>query len=266
MHDKAILDHPAVTEVLFYPRRLGERDIPQLPHGSVETVPVGAETRGAYRFQPHEKGPTVLFFHGNGEVMTDALHQFHEDMASAGANLFVVDYRGYGLSAGSPSLSRLLDDARAGWDHAVDGLGLSPGEIVIMGRSLGSLAALEVAAGPGRDAKGLILESGIARFDHWVDRMGMVLQTSGVDLTGLRTSLQAHFDHEAKLKAFPGPTLILHTEHDEIVPVENGRFFEAWGHPTRTTAHFFPRGGHNDIQWLNREDYFQRVGGFLRGL
>ncbi|MHC4777647.1 MAG: alpha/beta hydrolase [Planctomycetota bacterium] len=263
---REVLDHPAVTGVLFYPRRLTTEMVMPIEGGEIQTIDAGGETLGGYAFRPHEGKPTVLYFHGNGEVMTDALIEFHDHMASAGANLFVVDYRGYGLSGGAPTLSNLLEDARAGWEHAVKKLGLRPDEIVIMGRSLGSLAALEVAAGPGRGARGLILESGIARFDTWVERMGFMLQASGVDLAALGDALRAHFDQEAKIGEFQGPVFVLHTENDEIVPVENGRFFAQWADPAKTTSRFFERGGHNDIQMLNKEEYFRLVSEFLATL
>lgn len=261
--NKKLLDQPLITEVLFYPRRLTEREAPADDRGSIQLIPAGEDRLGAYWHRPHQSGPTMLFFHGNGEVMTDYLFGFHQEIERLGANFLVVDYRGYGLSNGSPTLSRLLEDARAAWEHVTGTLRLPPREIIVMGRSLGSLAALEIASGPGREAKALIIESGIGRFDHWIDRMGPMLERLGMDVLGLKQALAAAFNQEAKIKAFPGPVLVMHAPNDEIVPVSHGRDLGAWADPTRSTLHIFPRGGHNDIQFYNRDEYFETLKEFL---
>ncbi len=261
------IDHPAVTGTLFFPRRIAASSVPAFPDGKTFEIPAGDDTLGAMGRFPHPEGLTVLFFHGNGEVMTDYfLFDFHERIASLGANFLVVDYRGYGLSTGSPSLSNLLQDARAAWAHATEAMGLPPGKIVIMGRSLGSLAALEAASGPGRDALGLVLESGIARFDDWVGRMRPLIEAAGIDMARLEGALRDAFDQEAKMGAFPGPALVMHAPDDEIVPVEHGRLLASWGDPSRTRSRIFPRGGHNDIHLVNEKDYFETLGEFLSGL
>ena len=63
-------------------------------------------------------------------------------------NLFVADYRGYGLSNGRPTATNLLKDAHAifqGFIAFLEELNYG-GDIFIMGRSLGSVPALEIAS------------------------------------------------------------------------------------------------------------------------
>lgn len=260
------IDHPLISEVLFYPARLEETDVPPLPSGRIAKIPAGRDVLGAYHYAPLPHAPTVLFFHGNGEIMTDYLLGYHRAMENAGANFLVVDYRGYGLSSGRPSLSTLRQDARAAWDHAVEKLALPPSRLIIMGRSLGSLAALELAAGPARTAAALVLESAIARFDHWIDRLAPILQRLDLDLNALKQDLRRHFDHQSKIRKFSAPVLLLHALHDEIVPVEHARLLLSWAEPRRTTLHLFDRGGHNDLQLLNQEEYFQVIRRFFASL
>ncbi len=256
-----VLDHPLITEVIFYPARISEEQAPDMEHGRVVYIPAGDDRLGAYWHKPFEDAATVLFFHGNGEIMTDYLFDFHARMEELGVNFMVVDYRGYGLSSGSPSLSRLLEDARAAWAHLPE-LGLSPDQVIVMGRSLGSLAALEICSGPGREAKALIIESGIGRFDNWIDRMAPMLERLGLDAAGLKQALFQAFNHEQKIKAFPGPVLVMHAPQDEIVPVQHGRDLAKWA-GGRAAYHEFSRGGHNDIQLLNKHEYFQVLESFL---
>jgi pimeloyl-ACP methyl ester carboxylesterase len=257
------LEHPLLTGALFYPQRLTPAEVPEMTEGRVLAIPVGADSLGAYHYCPHPAGPTVLFFHGNGEVMTDYLDGFHLELARLGLNFLVVDYRGYGLSTGAPSLPKLLEDANAAWDFAAGAMGLAPGDIIVMGRSLGSLAAMEIAAHHGSEFRALVIESGIGGFERWIDRMLPLLSPHGLDAGRLKDALHAAFDHQAKMKAVTRPVLIMHTHHDEIVPVEQARILASFSDPARTTVNIFPHGGHNDIHYLNRDQYFHVLGDFL---
>lgn len=260
------LDHPLLRQTLFYPARLSELDVPVLPEGDIIRIPVGGDELGAYHYHPHSGAPLVLFFHGNGEVMVDYLYGFHQDIAELGHNFLVVDYRGYGLSGGSPTLSRLLEDANAAWDHVTGSMGVPAGRVVVMGRSLGSLAALEIAGGPGGSMRGLVVESGIGRFDGWVDRMGPMMEAMGADVATLKMALARAFNHEEKMKNLRAPALVMHAPFDEIVPVQNAHDLASFGDPGRTSLRIFEKGGHNDIQFANRDDYFQTLGDFLKSL
>jgi len=60
--------------------------------------------------------------------------------------------------------------------------------------------------------------------------------------------------------------LIMHAPRDMIVPVSHAHGLASWADPGRTTLHVFPRGGHNDIQLTNREEYFETLGKFPDGL
>src|SRR4030042_1046141 len=177
-----IMDHPWLNRFLFYPRSLREEDFPSLRQGSLHRFDSGDGDRiTAYWYQPLPEAPTVLMFHGNGEVITDYLYDFHRAIEKAGANFAIVDYRGYGLSSGQPSLSAILEDGRAAWAYFTQTLGLSAAKIIVMGRSLGSIPALELAASSGRDCRGVIIESGIAGFQRWIEPMQPMFQGIGLN-------------------------------------------------------------------------------------
>jgi len=54
--------------------------------------------------------PSLLYFHGNGEIVDDydECSRFYNEI---GINLFVADYRGYGFSDGTPTMTNLVRDA-----------------------------------------------------------------------------------------------------------------------------------------------------------
>ena len=103
----ALLDRAGAASI-FFPRSdqrpppAGARDL---------SIEVDAGIDVAARFYVQDAAnPTVLYFHGNGEVAAD-----HDDIApfyhAIGLNLFVAEFRGYGQSNGQPSYEALVEDA-----------------------------------------------------------------------------------------------------------------------------------------------------------
>lgn len=159
-----VLDRPEVVSVLFYPRC--DVEAPRCCCWFLR----GADTRYPGRsarckiFAGGTDAPVILYFHGNGEIASDydSIASFYTDL---GITLFVVDFRGYGLSDGMPSATALIEDAWACVSQLPAVLaeqGVSFGKVYVMGRSLGSAAALEVADRAGDRIAGLIIESGFA--------------------------------------------------------------------------------------------------------
>ena len=199
---------------------------------------------------------TVVYFHGNGETVADYLPDFPQWLARAGCNVLLAEYRGYGMSTGQPALAAMLQDVSA----ILQRLDLPPRQVVLFGRSLGSLYALH-GASQYPDLAGIILESGISDLS---ERFFMRVEAAelGVTPEAIIQELQRHFDYAAKLNAFRGQTLILHTRHDELVPVHHAERLYAAA-PEPKTLHIFERGGHNDIFYWNRDTYMQLVETFL---
>ncbi len=91
----------------------------------------------------HRKGsPLILYFGGNAEEVSWMLARAARH--APGTGWLLVDYRGYGSSAGAPSEKTLVADALAWHDHATRELGAA--RIFVFGRSLGSGVAVQLAA------------------------------------------------------------------------------------------------------------------------
>jgi pimeloyl-ACP methyl ester carboxylesterase len=170
--------------------------------------------------------------------------------------VLLAEYRGYGMSTGQPALVAMLDDVTA----ILQRLGRPPRQVVLFGRSLGSLYAVH-AASQHPDLAGMILESGISDI---TERFFMRVSPSalGVSAEAITEELRRHFDYAAKLKTFQGRTLILHTRHDELVNVRHAEMLYAAA-PQPKKLHIFEQGGHNDIFYWNRDTYMQLVEAFL---
>ena len=252
-----ILDHPEVLGRLLFPR---PKIAPDLPDAVNCPVRVEGDVRvGCRFFSARKEGPNILFFHGNGETAADydAVAPLYRER---GLNLFVAEYRGYGMSGGSPTCSGILRDTDpvvGGFmeflrsvDHA--------GARFVMGRSLGSAPAIETAYRHPEHFKGLIVESGFAAVERQLERIGLSRLFEDVaDPIG--------FGNDRKIAEIRIPTLIIHGEADRIIPVEEGRALYAISGAPEKTAIFIPNAGHNDLLQRDRTRYLDGIERFTRG-
>jgi pimeloyl-ACP methyl ester carboxylesterase len=254
--DYGLLDRRGLAWGLFYPRR----DVSGPPAGATDhRVEVEEGVEVAFRFYPLERSrPSLLFFHGNGEIASDydAIAPHYHGI---GANLCVVDYRGYGASGGAPSFASLIADAHpvlARFHALLDEEGFT-GPRFVMGRSLGSLPAAELAATAHERLVGLIVESGAPDLARLRERAG--IDESDPEITELVEA------HAARLAPIALPVVQIHGEWDEIIPLEYGVAF----HEQLTTSEkqlvIIPGAGHNDIGWVGRELYFETLARFVSG-
>ena len=244
-----LLDHAVVSSRYFYPR---PAEVPE-PYW-VEAVD-GSRLACFYR-EADPQAKTVIYFHGNGEVVSDYLPDFPAWITQAGYNCLMAEFRGYGMSTGRPALAGMLADV----EPIIDRLGVPDHQLVLFGRSIGSLYAVHGASRrPG--LAGLILESGVADIS---ERFFMRVQPEelGASREDLMSALQQSFNYAAKLADFQGQTLVLHTQFDELVSVRHAEMLHAAA-PEPKTLHIFERGGHNDIFYRNQGDYMRLVETFL---
>jgi len=240
MTPRELLDHEVLSQRYFFPRP----DAPGEPERWLVDV-AGARLVGAH--VGHAGHPGLLFFHGNGETACDWV----SEVADTGMEAFVAEYRGYGASTGHPALATMLDDAIA-LAHATN---KAPGELVVYGRSVGSLYALHVAA--HLDVRALVLESGIADLGERLEAR-VKPEELGVTRDELHAALGALFDQRAKMQRTKCPVLVLHTENDSMVRVHHAHKFAEWA-GDRAELVVFPLGDHNTIHAFNRPQIWDCV-------
>jgi alpha-beta hydrolase superfamily lysophospholipase len=249
-----VLDHDELSARYFFPR-------PDEPSDPWRVEADGAVLVG-WRREVHPGARWVLHFHGNGELVTDYLPALADAFAALGVNPAFGEYRGYGGSTGSPNLPDLLEDAEA----TFAGLGVPASRVVVFGRSIGSLCALEIAS-RHPDLGGVIIESGIA---DMLERILMRVTPEQIGMTEdeLVEELARRYDHEAKLGAYAGPLLVLHAEADSMVDASHAERLHRWSAADEATKRLvlLPEGDHNDIFSANREQYWQEVRDFFARL
>jgi pimeloyl-ACP methyl ester carboxylesterase len=243
-----IIDHPL----------LGARSLHPRPKRVANSIAVAADgvTLSCWRSAPHAGAPTVLHFHGNGEVVADYVPWFANELVGLGVNVAFAEYRGYGGSTGKATLGAMLADA----PRVLKGLALDPREVIVFVRSIGSYAAFELAS--RFPLAGMIIESGIA------DPLERILsrvtpEELGVSAAALHAEVAEHLDHEKKLSTFRAPLLVLHAVRDELVDASHAVRIASWSPSVDRELVLLPRGGHNSILAENHEAYFKALRSFF---
>ncbi len=252
--DYSPLDRPEILMNLFHPRPEGRRPHEQNDEKDI-LIPVEKNILvGARKHFCENPTATILFFHGNGEIVSD-----YDDLAPFynrnHINFLPVDYRGYGRSTGSPTVSAMMQDAHRIFDfvqkkRSEEWHDTAP--LIIMGRSLGSASALDLAFHHPEKIDGLIIESGFAY-------SAPLLRLLGVDTAALGLNEPAGFENVSKIGAFLKPTLVIHAEYDHIIPFSDGQaLFDASPANDKTLLKI-PGANHNDILARGFSQYMSAI-------
>ena len=247
----SILDHPLISTRYFFPRRDTPNDAFVVTGNDVQLA--------CYHHAPHREAKTVVYFHGNGEVVADCVDLFAEPFARLGLNVFFAEYRGYGGSTGTPALVAMLADVPC----MIRALGLPEEELILFGRSVGSIYALH-ATGHFPNVAGLVIESGVADPLERI-RLRVEPEELGVTEEGLQSEVRARLNHRKLLESFIRPSLFMHTRHDGLIDVRHAERMHGWAARPKKLV-IFERGDHNMIFTANRAAYLNELQEFVESL
>lgn len=196
----------------------------------------------------------ALYFHGNAGDLTSRRF-VGEGLAGRGLDVLLFDYRGYGASEGTPDEPGLYRDGRAALEHLVDERGVDPERLVLVGHSLGTAVAVEVAA--GRPLGGLVLSAPFTSLPDVAAGIYGSWARWPVERARLR------FDAASKIDRVRAPVLYALGSRDEIIPEGPARRLYA-GTPEPKTWVDVEGRGHNDL-W-DDEAWWDRLTTFLRSV
>lgn len=249
--DYSKIDLPEINNVIFYPRR---DLVCTLANQFVKSImiPVGdGEVISTVWSEKENMQGSILFFHGNGEIASDYLDIAHIFL-QMGIRFICADYRGYGHSSGIPTITSMIEDAHDIFKYVHNRLLDNNEPLIVMGRSLGSAPALELAATYSDKIDGLIIESGFAETLP-------LLRTLGVDPTYLQINERDGFANSDKISNIFQPLLIIHAEADFLIPIEQAEKLFATAGSLHKKILRIPAAGHNDIFFMGMEDYLKSV-------
>lgn len=242
---------------------LFQRKLQYFPDSSIVPTPAGNEFRGletieldtpdgvrlASWYWPGSLPTTLVIFHGNAGHRGHRL-EWLADLHRLGYGTFILDYRGYGGSEGSPTEQGLYLDAETAirWLKAN-----TKTQLVYFGESLGCGVAVETASRIPPET--LILQSGFAS-------AGDVAQHAYPFLPA-RWLLSDRYDSLSKMQKIHCPVLVIHGDQDSVIPMRFGKaLFDSANEPKEWSP--IVGANHNDLQWVGGKEYLKSIDGFLR--
>jgi pimeloyl-ACP methyl ester carboxylesterase len=164
----------------------------------------GPETGG-----PEAGGPAIIIAHGNAELI-DSIPSGFLGLRERGYAVLLVEYPGYGDSAGEPSVHTVTQTFITAYDTLAARTDVDAGRILGMGRSLGGGAICALAA--QRPLQALLLVSSFADLPSMSRRY-----LAPAWLASER------YDNESVLRTYNGPVFIAHGTRDELIGLEHAR-------------------------------------------
>lgn len=193
------------------PQAMGLRGVSIVPLTAADGTRIGL-----WYAAPAPGRPTILYFQGNAGEIADRADRF-AFYQSQGLGVAFLSYRGYGASDGAPSEAGLIADASAGYDWLI-AQGTRPQHIVLVGESLGTGVAVQLAA--AHEVSAVVLE---APYRAAVDVAAGLYWWLPV-----RVLMRDQFRSIDHIGAVTAPLLILHGEADAVIPFAQGqRLFAA---------------------------------------
>jgi fermentation-respiration switch protein FrsA (DUF1100 family) len=178
---------------------------------------------------PSQPAPAVVFAHGNGELI-DYWPQEMKPFTRMGVAVLLVEYPGYGRSAGSPNQESITEAFLSAYDLLTVRQDIDRSRIVLLGRSLGGGAVCALAA--ARPTKALILMSTFTN-----------VRSFAVRYLVPKFMVRDPFDNLAVITSYDGPILIIHGKHDTIIPFSHGKKLHDAAPKSKFIAY---DAGHND--------------------
>jgi uncharacterized protein len=195
-------------------------------------------------------GPVFVYYHGNAGNVSHRLERAKLLVEGLGADVVLVDYRGYGASTGRPSEAGLYADGAAIYE-AARRRGVMPERIVLFGESLGGAVAVETAL--SHPCRAVILEAPFLSIPAMAKTIYPFLPAFLV---------RTRFDNASKVPRLTMPKLIALAEHDDVVPpAQTRKLFDLAAPPKEL---YVIRGArHNDTYVVGGREYLEAWKRFL---
>lgn len=211
----------------------------------------GVKLHGWWIPHPDAAG-AILYCHGNAGNISTRLG-VAEGLHRLGVNVFMFDYRGYGLSRGVPGEQGLYRDARAAYEVVrarYEDAEHPP--VIVYGASLGGAPAVRVAA--EKSVRGLVIEGGFPTSIDVAERWYPFLPASML--------ARYRFDSASLIMGLAMPKLIAHSHRDQVIPYDLGvQLHQIAAHP----KHFITlQGDHGEAGWEDTPAYFSELQRFVQ--
>jgi pimeloyl-ACP methyl ester carboxylesterase len=166
----------------------------------------------------------------------------------------LINYRGFGLSEGTPTQSNVLADALFIYDTLATRTDMDASHVVAMGYSLGTGVAVYLS--DQRPVAGTILAS---PYDYWT-LIGLKHTPLYAPLEGI---MKPYFDSISRAPGIRTPLLSLMGAEDETVPPAlSQKLIDSWG--GKVTVIQYPGEDHGLL--FHNNNSWKDIGNFLQGI
>ncbi|PYZ98229.1 hypothetical protein CR205_06440 [Alteribacter lacisalsi] len=236
--------------LLFHPQPLNESRIDYVNEQYPEAKEVLTENKDGldlhgWLIESGEDDPLLIYFGGNAEEVS---YMIPDALRLENWNVLLMNYRGYGLSGGSPGEAEFFSDALTLYDEMTSEFGFE--SIAVMGRSMGTGPAVYLSE--QRDVLGTVL---VSPYDSLTRVAG-----DRYPLVPVSILLNHHFDNSTRAERIETPALVLIAENDEVIPPSHSEeLVRSWDGDSE--AVFFEGKHHNNIQ--TGSGYWTEITAFL---
>ena len=255
MQNLSKLDRPEICSRLFSPPQSYKGNCPTNAEDIVLNICEGVHLTCRFYLAALD-APTLIYFHGGAES-SDSFDLEAESYIQVGINVFLTSLRGFGKSTGVPLVSVLLVDAGLQFLQASEWLrGRNcSGAIIVMGRSLGVVCAIDVVNNNQDRIKAMILESAFC------DTLPL-LTAMGIE-TFADFSEDQGFNNVLKITEIKVPTMIFHGSRDVLVPISQAEKLQAASGAKNKQFLVIPGAGHDNVWKTGGSLYFKTIKGFV---
>lgn len=167
-----------------------------------------------YMHNKNAKG-TIIYSYGNAGLVYNSTYLFY--LYGRNASIILFDYRGYGMSSGSPSEKGLYNDIYSVWNYFTNERKIKPNTITLMGNSLGCAISSWLAyklCNSNNKPHALIFKSGFMSIHDVINDMNLSL---------LNYIIKNEFNNALYLKKIKNkiPILLLHSTDDELIKINH---------------------------------------------
>jgi len=236
----------------YYPTAEWQHQFEDFQH-RVFTLSVGTDTLHNVLLIPEESnGITVLYFHGSGYNVT-FYSQFVAPMVEAGYQVYMVDFRGYGKSTGTPLHTNVAADAPVVLARVKALPQVQDQTLWVYGTSLGSQVAAHLTRQHASEIDALVLDGPMASF---TDIAATTAPAEQQDM--IRQYVTSPYAAKEDVKYLEEtPLLVIGSEEDSSVPF--AQIQEVYDQATGPKLLWVYEGEHLQGPVLDTEAFLQQL-------
>jgi fermentation-respiration switch protein FrsA (DUF1100 family) len=193
----------------------------------------------------------ILVLHGKSGNISTRLAFINYFTRRLGLSTFIIDYRGYGKSEGKPGEEGTYLDSEAAWKYLTEARKIKPGDIIILGRSLGGPIAARLAGKV--KARALILESTFTTIKDIVTQMYPYLP--------IKRFFKFEYPTIDYIKKVQSPVLIIHSSEDDYIPFSHAT--KLYGAANKPKQFLKIKGSHRNNYLISEDIYIEGIKSFL---